>query len=326
MNDKTIAWLLEKDNPSVRYFTFKYLLERADDDREMQSARRAIMRSEPVKKILAAQDPEGYWVKPGSGYSPKYQSTVWQILFLAELGADERNRQVRRGCEYLLEHAQATHGGFSPQANAAPSLAIHCLNGNLVWALIALGYGDDERVGRAIEWLAGAITGEDFDSFYESGTSGLGFQCAINDKQPCAWGAVKALRALANLPPQWRSARAQKATAQAAEFLLSHDLATADYPYTGRISGEWFKFGFPLSYTSDVLEASLALAEAGRGRDRRLKNVIELILSKRGADDRWPLKHSFTRKTWPDLEAKGKPSKWVTLRAMRVLKMAGVQS
>jgi hypothetical protein len=320
MNDKTLSWLLEKDNPSVRYFTLKHFLNRPDDDREAQAARRAIMKSEPVQKILAAQDPEGFWVKPGPGYSPKYQSTVWQILFLAELGADGRNRQVRRGCEYLLGHAQATHGGFSPQANAAPSLAIHCLNGNLIWALIALGYGGDERLRRAVDWLAGAITGDDFDSFYESGTSGPGFQCAINDKQPCAWGAVKALRALANLPPEWRSARVKKATVQAAEFLLSHDLATADYPHTGRISGEWFKFGFPLSYTSDVLEASLALAEAGHGRDPRLKNAIELIRSKRDVDGRWPLKHSLNRKTWPDIEAKGKPSKWVTLRALRVLR------
>src|SRR5574341_1217138 len=175
--NKTIDWLLEKDNPSVRYFTLRHLLDRPENDRDVQAARRAIMQSEPVRKILAAQNAGGYWVKPGHGYSPKYQSAVWQILFLAELGADGRNRQVRRGCEYLLEHAQAAHGGFSPQANAAPSMAIHCLNGNLVWALIALGYGDDARVGRAVDWLAGAITGDDFDWFYESGISGPGFQC-----------------------------------------------------------------------------------------------------------------------------------------------------
>lgn len=320
MNTATVDWLLEKDNPSVRYFTLKYLLGRPDDDPEVQVARRVIMKSEPAQKILAAQDPEGFWVKPGPGYSPKYQSTVWQILFLAELGADGRNRQVRRGCEYLLEHAQAAHGGFSPQANAAPSVAIHCLNGNLVWALIALGYGGDARVGRAVDWLAGAITGDDFDWFYASGTSGPGFQCAVNDKQPCAWGAVKALRALASFPSPWRSDRVKKATTMAVEFLLSRDPAKADYPYTGRVSGEWFKFGFPLSYTSDVLETLLALTEAGYARDARLDKAVELVLSKRDANGRWALKHSLNGKMWADIEVKGKPSKWVTLRALRVLK------
>lgn len=319
---KTIDWLLEKYNPSVRYFTFRYLLDKPESDGDVQVARRAIVRSEPVRKILAAQNAEGYWVKPGHGYSPKYQSTVWQILFLAELGADARNRQVRRGCEYLLEHAQAVHGGMSATANAAPSGAIHCLNGNLVWALMALGYVEDERVMRAVDWIAGAITGEDFEQWYASGTSGPGFRCAANGGQPCGWGAVKALRALANLPAERRSRRTQEAVQMTAEFLLSRDLARADYPYTGRVSGEWFKFGFPLSYTSDVLEALLALAEAGYGRDPRLKNAIDLVISKRDADGRWVMKHSLNGKMWVDVEAKGKPSKWVTLRALRVLRMA----
>ncbi|MBI4758328.1 MAG: hypothetical protein HY783_04935 [Chloroflexi bacterium] len=115
----------------------------------------------------------------------------------------------------------------------------------------------------------------------------------------------------------------KKAAATAADFLLSHDLPKADYPYTGRVSGEWFKFGFPLSYTSDVLEALFALGEAGCGRDPRLKNAIALVLSKRDADGRWAMKHSLNGKMWADIEVKGKPSKWVTLRALKVLKMAG---
>ena len=196
---------------------------------------------------------------------------------------------------------------------------MYCHSGNLTWALIALGYGDDERIGRAIDWLVGAILGED----YTSSTSGPGFCCAANNRQPCAWGAVKALRALTHVPGQWQTARVKQATDMTVEFLLSRDLAKADYPYTLRVSGEWFKFGFPLSYTSDVLEASLALIEAGYGHDLRLKNAIDLVQSKRAADGRWALKHSLNGKMWIDVEAKGKPSKWVTLRAMRVLKAVG---
>ncbi len=90
------------------------------------------------------------------------------------------------------------------------------------------------------------------------------------------------------------------------------------------MSGEWFKFGFPLSYTSDVLEALLALGEAGYGRDSRLNHALDLVLSKRDADGRWAMKHSLNGKMWIDIETKGQPSKWVTLRALRVLKMAGL--
>lgn len=326
MKDTTIDWLLEKENPSVRYFTLRHLLGAAEDEREVQDARRAIMKSELVRRILAAQNAEGYWVQPGPGYLPKYQSTVWQILFLAELGADAKNRRVRKGCEYLLGHAQASHGGLSATANATPSGAIHCLDGNLIWALVVLGYGQDKRVERAVNWLAGAITGDDFEWWHASSVPGPGFRCAANGGQPCAWGAVKALRALANLPEAWQTPHVTKARTQAVEYLLTRDLSKANYPFTVRVSGEWFKFGFPLSYTSDVLEALLALSEAGCARDPRAKNALALVQEKRGADGCWTLQHTLNGKMWTDIESKGKPSKWVTLRALRVLKAAGIEA
>jgi hypothetical protein len=235
------------------------------------------------------------------------------------LGVDGSQRQVRQASEYLLTHAQAAHGGFSAMANAVPSGAVHCLNGNLIWALVTLGRGDDVRVRAAVDWLAGAITGDDFDAFNAT-VPGPGFKCGANMKQPCAWGAVKALRALAAVPNEWKTPRVKKATEMAAAFLLSRDLAKADYPYTARVSGEWFKFGFPLSYTSDILEALLALTQAGHGSDPRLKHAVALVLSKQDAQGRWAMKHSLNGKMWADIEEKGKSSKWVTLRALRVLK------
>ncbi|MBU4352865.1 MAG: nitrogen fixation protein NifH [Nanoarchaeota archaeon] len=313
-------WLLELDNPSVRYFALRGLLDRPEDDLEVLAARRAIMDSDPVRKILSAQNPEGWWDKPGPGYSRKYLSTVWQLIFLAELGADGSHSQIQRGCDYRLSHAQAIHCGLSATANATPSGAIHCLDGNLIWALTSLGYAQDERLRRAVEWLAGAVTGEDFEWWYASSVPGPGFLCAANMKLPCAWGAVKALRALVNLPPALQIPKVKRAITAGVDFLFSRDLATADYPVYERVSGEWFKFGFPLSYTSDVLEAAFVLCEAGHGNDPRLRNAIDLIISKRQPDGRWLLKHSLNGKMWTDIEVKGKPSKWITLRALRVLK------
>ena len=164
LNGDLLPWLLEPENPSVRYLALRDLLDRDENNRDVLAAKAAILQSAPVKKIIAAQKTEGYWAKAGVGYSPKYKATDWQILFLAELGADGTNHLVQRGCEYLLTHAQATRGGFSAMANAVPSGAIHCLNGNLIWALVTLGYYDD-RVRAAVDWLAGAITGDDFDAF-----------------------------------------------------------------------------------------------------------------------------------------------------------------
>jgi hypothetical protein len=286
------------------------------------------MTTGPVPAILDAQYPDGYWVKPGGGYSPKYRSTVWQIIFLAELGpvlsnvegADPADERVRRGCEYVLGHSIASNDAFSAYQKPVPSGSILCLNGNLLYALQRLGYADDARVQAALDWLVRAITGEGDFRYLKSGTCGPGFACSVNEGQPCAWGANKALKALLAVPPAQRTPAVQRALEVGAEFLLSRDPAEADYPYTKRVSSTWFKFGFPLTYWSDVLETTAVLVELGYGHDPRLGNALELILSKQDAQGRWKLENALSGKMWADIEQKGKPSKWVTLRALRVLK------
>jgi hypothetical protein len=104
------------------------------------------------------------------------------------------------------------------------------------------------------------------------------------------------------------------------DFLLSHDVARADYPYRKRISSSWFKFGYPLAYVTDVLLNLEALVEAGCGGDPRLSEAVELVLSKQDDQGRWRLEYCYNSKMWADVEAKGQPSKWVTLRATRMLK------
>ena len=110
-----LPWLLEPDQeqPAIRYFTLRDILGYEENHSEITVAKSAIMLTGPVPKILAAQQPEGYWAKPGPGYSPKYRSTVWQIIFLAQMGADSLDSRVRAGCEYLLNHAISKHGWLS---------------------------------------------------------------------------------------------------------------------------------------------------------------------------------------------------------------------
>jgi hypothetical protein len=277
------------------------------------------MASGPVPAILDAQESEGYWQQPGGGYG-KYRGTAWQIIMLGDLGADPTDERVRRACEYVLSHGIAANGGYAYNRMPVPSGVLHCLNGNVVNGLIRLGRLDDPRVQGALEWQARAITGEEPIQYYQSTTSGPGFGCAVNAKQPCAWGATKALKALAAVPPARRSPVVQRAIEQGVEFFLRHDLAQADYPYTGKIGTAWFKLGFPLSYWSDLLETLAALVDLGYGRDPRLAETYAWLLGKQDAQGRWKLENSLNGKMWADIEKRGKPSKWVTLRALRVIK------
>lgn len=89
-----IRWLLEDSNPAVRHLALRQLLDRPAEDDEVRLAQAAAMETDPIAAILAAQYPEGYWVKPGAGYAPKYRGTVWQVVFLDQLGADGNDERV----------------------------------------------------------------------------------------------------------------------------------------------------------------------------------------------------------------------------------------
>ncbi len=326
-----LEWLLEEDveNPGVRYFALTDLLDRPANDPEVIAARRAVMERGPVPAILSAQDAAGYWEKPGTGYSPKYRGTVWSIIYLAQLGADSDDLRVQAGCECLLANGRASTGGFS--VTGTPAGNIQCLNGNLGAALLDLGFATDARLVEALELMARFVTGEGIPSadvkttplrFYKSGTCGPGFRCSANNKLPCAWGAVKVLRALARTPESERTPAMQDALAAIVDFLFSVDPATAEYPagYSDKPSRSWFRFGFPVFYVTDVLQTAEALNEAGYSGDPRLAATYDLIQNKRDESGRWKMEYSYQGKTWMDIEQRGKPSKWVTLRAMRVLK------
>lgn len=327
---ETLSWLLEPDplDPGVRTVALRDLLDQPADAPEVIAAQAAVMQSGPVPAMLAAQAADGYWVEPGAGYYPKYTGTVWQIIFLAQLGADGRDPRVRAGCEYVLDHARAPYGGFSAGGNSG---LIHCLQGNLAAALLDLGWLGDPRLDAALDWLARSITGDGIAPaekkdaairYYRSGNSAPGFACSANNHLPCAWGAVKAMLALSKVPEAARTSAIRAAIAVGAEFLLSSDPAVADYPmgFAVKPSQSWFRFGYPIGYVTDVLQTLEVLTALGYGDDARLRPALELVLSKRDKQGRWKLEYTYNGKTWAEIEEKGKPSKWVTLRALRVLK------
>jgi hypothetical protein len=330
LNNNPLAWLLEDAAPAVRHCALRQLLGRPIDDPEVIAARSTAMATAPIAPILAAQDPEGFWVKPGPGYAPKYRGTVWQVIFLDQLGADGLDPRVRTACAYVLSHTQSSSGGFAASGTVAaapppPSSAIHCLHGNVLRALLGFGWGDDERVQRAVSWQAAAITGDDPGTYYQSGTNGPGFACAHNAGLPCAWGAVKGLSALARVPPARRTVQVERAVQQGVGFLLSVDPASAEYPAgygNTKPSSSWFKLGFPCGYVADVLQVLEVLCELGYAKDQRLQRAVDWLLGKQDRHGRWMNEHAYSGRTWGDFDRQGQPSKWVTLRACRVVAAA----
>ncbi len=323
-----LPWLLEAESPGVRYLAMRDLLDCSLDDPELILAREAAQAQGPIACILAEMNPEGYWVEPGPGYYPKYHSTIWSLITLAMLGADsDCDGRISKACSYLLDHTLTEGGQFS--VNGAPSGTADCIQGNLCYALLELGSGNPD-LEHAFEWMARSVTGEGIAPAsergaavrYYAGKCGPNFACGSNNKLPCAWGAVKVMLAFSRLPVQWRTPLIERAITQGVDFLLGVDPAKAAYPtgYSDKPSGNWWKFGYPVFYVTDLLQIVEALVGLGYGGDPRLANAIEIIREKQDARGRWALEYDYTGKTWVDFGAKKQPNKWVTLRALRVLK------
>ena len=325
-----LDWLLEPSEIGVRYLAMRDLEEKRAG-KELASAKEEAHRHGPIADILGQMQPEGYWVKPGAGYSPKYTCTIWSVMLLAQLGASiAADERISAACGYVLDHSLSWDGHFT--FNGQPAMTADCLQGNLCWSLLSLGCSDP-RLDKAFEWMARSVTGNGVAPLsdkkapvrYTASKCGPDFACGSNDKLPCAWGAVKVMLAFSILPELKKSGLVKDAVEAGVRFLFSKDPAKADYPcgYAPKPSGNWWKFGFPVFYVSDILQNAEALVGLGYGRDPRLANTLELIRSKQDCRGRWLLEYDYTGKTWVDFGVKRQPNKWVTLRALRVLKGAG---
>ncbi len=324
----SVSWLLEKDEPGMRYLALRDLMELPADSHELRAARKAAHKQGPIASILAEMDEEGFWAEPGPGYNPKYRSTVWSISLLAQLGAAiEEDKRIARACAYFLDHALAAGGQIT--GSGAPSGTAYCLQGNLCLALLELGF-DDPRLDTAFDWMARSVTGEGIapatDRYasvrYYAGKCGPTFACGSNNKLPCAWGGVKVMLALGKWPVKRRTSQIKRAIEHGVNFLFSVDPATAAYPsgYSSKPNQSWWKLGFPVFYVTDLLQNVEVLAALGCGHDRRLANAMAIIRDKQDDQGRWLLEYDYTGKTWGDFGRKKQPNKWVTLRALRVLK------
>jgi hypothetical protein len=325
-----VSWLLESENPGVRYLALRDLMGLSDENAELRSARKRAHKEGPITEILDNMEKEGYWVKAGPGYNPKYLSTVWSIILLAQLGASiHEDKRIEQACKYLIDHALTEGGQFTAISSGAPSGTIDCLQGNLCWSLMEMGY-DHPRLPSAYEWMARTVTGDgiapkeekEAQVRYFAYKCGPTFACGGNNKLPCAWGGCKVMMAFSKWPVKRQTPLVRKAIKQGADYFFHVDPATADYPHgsTDKPSSNWWKFGFPVFYVSDILQIAEALAGLGYGKDRRLVNTMKIVREKQDENGRWLMEYDYNGKTWVDFGIKKKPNKWVTLRALKVLK------
>lgn len=316
-----LDWLLDRGDPSVRFWALQDLEDRDRDHPEIVEAQDEIMRSAPVEAILDAQHQEGHWESPDNMYLPKYTAGTHSLLILAELGA-RRTPAIERGVEHIFEF-QRDSGHFltelpkSARGRASKVTDGCCLDANVLYYMVHFGYLGDPRVQRLLDFLVQDHSMED-----------AGWRCRAYPIDPagvfpvnCYMGAAKVLRAFSTIPHGLRSQSIKEIIDREVESILENGI----YMYrraedgTRKEKAGWKRFGFPLFYQSDALEVLDTLTRLGV-RDERMQDAVDLVLKARQEDGRWLLKHTFNGKMWHDIDVKHQPSKWITLRAFRVLR------
>ncbi len=323
-----LSRLLEENEPALRYLALRDLRAAQASPEVLAEGRRQAHQVGKIPAILEKMDPEGFWAKPGAGYSPKYQSSVWALILLAQLGArKEEDARIETAMEYYRQHAFIEYGKIN--CTETRSQTFDCLQGNMIYALLRLGM-ESAGLFEQIDWLASSQTGAGIapasdkltEKSYGIGKSGPGFNCTHNGDHPCAWGAIRVLMALGQVPESERTENIKQAIQMGVEYLLQAEPLHPKWPGDRPVSPQWRKLMFPLFYRSDALHLVEALAEVGDIGDPRVQAFLDYILSKRNAEGSWNLEFSH-----PSLAGSfgpiGKPNKWVTLRALRVLQAVG---
>jgi len=310
--DDAINWLLEGD-PAIRWQVQQDLL-RASDSSVMRE-RRKVAREGWGARLLAEQDPGGRW-EPGVTsdkglYSPKWTSTTYTMLLLRDFGLAPNNRQARKACKILLDEGIREDGGIM---YGLWGQWLHrgetCVTG-MVLSILSYFELDDDR----LDIVAGNLVKQQMPDG--------GWNCrrpagATHSSMNTTISVLEGLRRY-ELSRGSGSRKIRAAQRRGREFLLDHRLFRSHR--TGNIiKSAFLKFVFPPRWHYDVLRALDYFQAVNAPRDERLSEAIDLVKNARNEDGTWNLQYAYRGKVYFEMEPLGQPSRWNTLRALRVLK------
>jgi hypothetical protein len=304
---QTVQWLLDGD-PAIRWQTLWDVVRVGEAS--VARERSKVAREGWGARLLARQDREGTWAggqsADGGLYSPKWISTTYTMLLLRDLGLPPTNPQARRACPVLLDRGLQRDGGINYGWKGRSET---CITG-MVLSILSYFRQDDERLDTLADYLlreqmpdGGWNCQRDFGATHSSVNTTI--------------SALEGLR-LYELHSGRKAQAVQRAQCRGREFLLMHRLFRSDR--TGEIIKPIFlQFSFPPRWHYDILRALDYFQAVNAPGDERLAEAIGIVRSRQREDGRWSLENCYKGKTYFALERVGAPSRWNTLRALRVL-------
>ncbi len=293
-----IPWLLDTD-PSIRWQVMRDLTDAPDEEVDAERAR--VAKEGWGARLLALQGADGQWA--GGTLFPKMLATTHSLMLLRDFGLNPESEEARRAIGLVREHSRWDHAG-QPffEGEVEP-----CINGRAV----TLGaYFDQVVQGIVDRLLTEQMADGGWNCEQENGSTRGSFHSTICVLE----GLLEHERATGGTP------EVAAARVCGHEYLLERRmlrrLSTGEV-----IDADWTRFSYPADYFYDVLRGLEYLRNAGVTPDDRVAEAIDIVRSKRDAEGRWPLENPHPGDLHFEIdEGAGKPSRWNTLRAMRVLR------
>jgi hypothetical protein len=310
--DTVTKWLLDGD-PAIRWQVLRDVAGAAEST--VKRARQQVAREGWGARLLELQDPGGTWAggqsSDGGLYSPKWISTTYTMLLLRDFGLPDASQQARRACKILLDEGLQADGGINYGTwGQWLKRGETCVTG-MVLSILSYFKVDDERLDTIAQNL--------LDQQMPDG----GWNCrrpygATHSSVHTTISALEGLR-LYELHRGRELKEVRVAQERGREFLLVHRLFRSHR--TGAIIKPIFlRLSFPPRWHYDILRALDHFQAVDAPRDPRLAEAIDRLREKRTGDGCWTLENSYRGKTYFELETLRGPSRWNTLRALRVLR------
>lgn len=307
-NAELIAWLMEGD-VAIQYQTSRDLL--GIDNTYL---RKQIVTQGWGARFLACRQPNGHW---GRGfYQPKWTSTHYTLLDLKNLGIWPHVPEIKETLQMIFENEKGADGGINPHREIIFSDV--CISG------MALNYGayfgvDEKYLTSVVDYLLGEHMP---DGGFNCQTSRSG---ATHSSVHTTLSVLEGINEYKKNEYKYRLDELETAELASREFLLMHRLFRSDK--TGEIiNPNFLKLCYPGRWYYDILKAMDYFQCASVGYDERMQDAIDLLLKKRNRDGQWKLAANHPGQTHFEMEKAGKPSRWNTLRALRVLKWYGIST
>ena len=302
INESIISWLLKGD-VSIQYQTYRDLL---DEDKPL--LRKKIELEGWGAKLLSHRKPDGNWGI--RYYQPKWTSTHYTLLDLKNLNISPNQKEINDTINLVFENEKGPDGGICPIGTIQHSDV--CVNG------MVLNFASYFKVK---ETLLKSIV----DFLLAEKMQDGGFNCksnrggAIHSSLHSTLSVLEGILEYKKNGYKYRLKELNEAKIESEEFILMHKLFKSDK--TGEIINPAFlKLCYPPRWYYDILKAMDYFQSAKRKYDHRMDDAIEILLQKRTEDGKWKLSSKHPGQTYFDMEQAGKPSRWNTLRALRVLR------